>query len=45
MNTTWLDVFSSVVAFILVMLGYGIGFGILGSIAYLIFSYLTGVTL
>lgn len=43
--TTWIDVVSSAIAFIVVVLFYGIGLGVAGSLAYLVFSLLTGVTL
>ncbi len=43
--TTWVEVASSAIAFIAIVLFYGLGLGIAGSLAYLVFSYFTGVTL
>jgi len=43
--TTWIDVASSAIAFIIIILSYGLGLGLALSLAYVVFSYFTGVVL
>lgn len=43
--TIWIEILSRVVAYAVIVLLYGIGLGVSVSLAYLVFSLLTGVTL